>query len=244
MPRWDKGYGVQIRHEWRTEEDLLLNRTKVGRGFGEDVEIVHVEGVYTWDKSIRVIAKFPYVLNASRELPDGNGGKFFQHDSGPGDPILALPLKKYFNLDGRSGSWTMTPQIQVPMSGSDEYEVYENVWGQGISFGYETETYRYILHVGASAWFFGGDEPFTARVSLDIGVNFEAFNSNGHVKWESDYFWEDDESATLYMGPALYYRFSDEWHGRLSYRYDFYDKQGILDHGNGSQFIVGVAFVY
>ena len=29
---------------------------------------------------------------------------------GIGTPTLALPLKRYFNLDGRSGSWTLAPQ--------------------------------------------------------------------------------------------------------------------------------------
>ncbi len=40
-----------------------------------------------------------------------------------GDSTLALPLKKYSNLDGRSGSWTLAPQVRVPLSGDDEYEV-------------------------------------------------------------------------------------------------------------------------
>ena len=104
MPRGSGGWGYQFVHGYRHESDLLLGRTKKHPGFTEDVHLLHLQGVYTWDKSIRLTAKLPYVLDARREMPDGLGGKRVERDNGIGDLTLALPLKKYFNLDGRSGS--------------------------------------------------------------------------------------------------------------------------------------------
>jgi len=172
MPRWDEGWGVQLVEEYRHESDLMSGNDVVAAGFSEDVHILHLEGVYTWDRSIRMTVKLPYVLDAKRELPDGKGGKITQYDEGIGDATVALPLKKYFNLDGRSGSWTFAPQVKIPLSGSDEYEVYDGAWGLGAGVGYETETYRYIFAVGASVWKFDKNEPFKASGSLDVGLNY------------------------------------------------------------------------
>ena len=116
MPRWKNGWGFQFVREFREESDLMSGGDVVATGFSEEVDILHIEGVYTWEKSIRATAKLPLVLEAIRELPDGSGGKVTQHDEGVGDAAFALPLKQYFNLDGRSGSWTFAPQVRVPFA--------------------------------------------------------------------------------------------------------------------------------
>ena len=106
MPRWSGGWGYEFHYEYRTEDDLLMGSDALYKGLGEEVEVMHMDWVYTWKKEIRITAKLPYVINAEREMPDGSGGKVIQKDDGFGDLTLALPLKKYFNLDGKSGSWT------------------------------------------------------------------------------------------------------------------------------------------
>ena len=98
MPRWSGGWGYQVHYEYINETDLLMGSKKVYPGFSEEINVMHLEGVYTWKKEIRITAKLPYVLDAEREMPDGSGGKLIQKDSGWGDLNLALPLKKYFNL--------------------------------------------------------------------------------------------------------------------------------------------------
>ena len=85
MPRWDGGWGYQIIEEFRYERDLLLGRKKQHAGFSESIHLMHLQGVYTWDKSIRLTAKLPYVLDASREMSDGSGGKKTERDQGIGD---------------------------------------------------------------------------------------------------------------------------------------------------------------
>ena len=153
MPRWDGGYGFQVRAEHIHRSDLKQGSDVVGRGFTEDLHQFHLEGVYTWDRSIRLTAKLPYVGDARREVPGAGGQKVVQHDEGIGDLTLALPLKHYFNLDARSGSWTLAPQLRIPLGREDdEFEVWDGVWGSGLSFGYETETYHLFLATSSGFW--------------------------------------------------------------------------------------------
>ena len=94
MPRWDGGYGFQILFEDINREELMNGDRVVDSNKFESVELLHLQGVYTWDKSIRFTFKIPYVLAAERINLDNER----QIDSGLGDIKLALPLKRYFNI--------------------------------------------------------------------------------------------------------------------------------------------------
>lgn len=244
MPRWDNGWGIQFVEQYRHDSDLMSGGQVIGEGLAEDVHTLHVEGVYTWDKSVRITAKLPLVLDARREFLSDVGEKLVQRDEGVGDATIAVPLKRYFNLDGRSGSWTFAPQVRVPLSDKDEYHVYDGVWGQGLSVGYETETFNYIFAVGASAWFFGGEEPFQASANLDLGLNFEISGASGHLKWETDFIFEDDGKESLYIGPKLYLKLTDEIHAMAMLKKEIHSRRNQLDHGNSSFARLGIGFVY
>ena len=68
--------------------------------------------------------------------------------------------------------------------------------------------------------------------------------TNGSIFWETDFFWEDDGSETLYAGPALYWNVNDTVHWKLEWKHDFHDRQGVLDHGNGAVFKFSLGFVF
>lgn len=244
MPRWSDGWGFQWVNEFRSESDLLEGETAIGPGFSEDIHILHLEGVYTWHRSIRLTAKFPYVISAEREVLGPGGGKITQRDHGFGDATFALPLKKYFNLDGRSGSWTLAPQVRVPFARDDEYAVFDNQWGNGLSLGYGTESFKYHFGASVTGWVFYGDDPDEAMLSIDAGRNVQAFGSSGYVKWETDLMYEADGTLTLAAGPALYWRITDTVHGRVDWKHDFYDRQSGQDHGNGDTVRIGIGFVF
>ena len=244
MPRWSGGWGFQFIEEYRYNPELLLGGNEVGRDLSEEVHILNIEGVYTWQRWIRLTAKLPYVVHAEREVPNGLGGVTRQTDSGFADLTLALPLKQYFNLDGRTGSWTFAPQLRVPLADDDDYEIGDGEWGGGLFLGYETETTYWYIGTGLNAWVFDASEPFEMGASLDIGRNVFAFGSSGQISWETDFRWEDDGSSRLQSGPALYWKFTDTVHGRIEWKHDFYDYRGVLDHGNGDTVKLGVGFVF
>jgi hypothetical protein len=244
MPRWSGGWGFQILEEYRHRSALLDGTKVVSDDLTEDIHILHIQGVYTWKKWIRATAKIPVVVYAERELPDANGDVTTQTDQGLGDLTLALPLKKYFNLDGRSGSWTVTPQLRAPLAPQDDYDVYDHVWGTGFGLSYETETYRYWIGAGTSAWYYLDEKPYEAAAHFGFGFNYYAFGSSGHIKWKNTLRYEGDDSLTLSGGPLVYFRFTDTVHGQFLWTHDFYDRQGTVDHGNGDALRLGLGFVY
>jgi hypothetical protein len=177
-------------------------------------------------------------------MPDGSGGKLIQKDSGWGDLNIALPLKKYFNLDGKSGSWTFKPMVRIPLAEKDEYDFYYKEFGVGLGLGHEFETSNYYFGIGTAWWIFDGNRPAELHSSLDVGYNFETKNSNGSIFWETDFHFEDDESKTMSSGPAFYFNHNDTIHSRIEWKHDFIDHQGVLDHGNGNHFKVGIGWVF
>jgi len=244
MPRWDGGYGFQILAEHIHRSDLKQGDDVVGRGFTEDVTQLHLQGVYTWDRSIRLTAKLPYVVDARREVLGNGGQKVVQRDEGIGDLTLALPLKKYFNLSARSGSWTLSPQVRIPLGKEDdEFEVWDGVWGGGVWAGYETETYDWFFATGAGFWIFEQPEPAEWSFNLDLGWNVR---EDTQLLIETDLKWDDEGKFFASSGPALYYRFSDIVHCRVEWKHDFVSEVSdhAPDHGNGDRISIGVGFVF
>lgn len=244
MPRWNDGWGVQVLEEYRTESELQSDGDVVGSGFTEEAHILHIEGVYTWTKAFRMTLKLPVILHAERTLPGDAGETITQTDRGVGDPTLTIPLKSYFNLDGRSGSWTLAPHLRVPTAGHDDYDIADHLWGGGLSAGYSTETFRYHIGLGASAWAYSEDEPFDFTLNAEVGLNVQVFGVSGHIKWKTTGRYETDGTTTVTAGPTVYVRITDTWHGQLIGRHDFYDKRGNLDHASGDAARVGLGVVF
>lgn len=109
-PRWDNGYGIQTRVE-----------------HFDDQNTTWVEGVYTWDKSIRATFKLPYA------------------DGRPGDLILGMPLKKYINKGAKTANWSATPSVQMPTGRDGE-------WDLGLSLSYSSETPRFYQLYDLYSW--------------------------------------------------------------------------------------------
>ncbi len=243
MPRWDHGWGIQLRYENKYDSDLLQGDTVIGDHF-ERQEILHLEGVYTWDRAVRLTIKIPYVVDAERTLPDGSGGTLRQRNSGLDDPTIALVFKDYFNLDGRSGNWTLAPQVRLPLGKTGGgYDLGDDTWGIGLSGGYEMETARWFFAAGIGTWYYldEDEEPASIGASVDLGMNFA---DRGQILWETDFNYEKDDTHQLEAGPALYWRFTDTVHCRVEWKHSFISYQGELDHGNTDRISVGIGFVF
>ena len=63
VPRWSGGYGVQVFQEIRRSDDLFDGSSKAPNpdGLWEEKRITHFEGVYTFERWIRLTAKLPWV---------------------------------------------------------------------------------------------------------------------------------------------------------------------------------------
>ena len=242
MPRWTGGHGYQILYESIHRDNLLRSDDIIRKGWNEDINLLHIQGVYTWHRSIRITAKLPVILNAERENLINNQ-KVVQRDKGIGDLTLALPLKKYFNLLKRAGSWTLAPQIRIPLASKDDYDISDRKWGGNIFIGYETETRNYFFSTGASFWYMESDEPNEFHSSLDAGLNVK---DNMQVLLETDFHNEEDGKQYLSLGPAIYYRKSDIIHMRFEFKKEMNARapDEKLDHVGGYRLNLGIGFVY
>ena len=244
MPRWDGGYGFQLLTEHIHRRDLKLGDRVIGSGLTEDINKLHLEAVYTWDRSIRMTFKLPYISDARREQIGLGGIKEVQEYEGLGDMTIALPLKRYFNLAARSGSWTLAPQVRIPIGKKqNKYQVPDRVWGTGISIGYETETYRWFLSTGAKFWIFGNKEPSEWGWTLDLGWK----PTDGTLLLiETDIKWDNYDAFSISSGPAIYWRWSDRVHTRIEFKHDFISEVSTRepDHSNGDNLRFGIGFVF
>jgi hypothetical protein len=109
-PRWADGYGVQTRVEHFDSQTTTW-----------------VEGVYTFDKSIRATFKQPY------------------QDGKLGDLIVGLPLKKYTNAGAKTSNWSVTPSVQLPTGKPGE-------WDLGLSVSYSSETPSFYQLYDLYSW--------------------------------------------------------------------------------------------
>ncbi len=244
MPRWKGGWGFQFLQEYRTQRGLYDDDERVRSDLAMDAHLFHVQGVYTWYKWIRLTVKAPLVIDAQRTIING-GTTEKQTDSGLGDPTIALPLKKYFNLDGRTGSWGITPQVRIPTARPDEFDVFNRELGAGLSLGYATETYGYIGDVGVTGWYYHGDAPATVLLELDIGKNFSLGSKNGHLKLKNHLKLNDDGELSYAIGPTLYFRITDLVHAQFRSLHDLYKRTvGLNRYGKQHTFRLGLGFVF
>ncbi len=251
MPRWSGGYGVQLLYDYRHNaledpsgslSDAVVEKT--GHRF-------HVQGVYTWQRWIRLTAKLPYLIHEQRKIGSGSNDRSHAHQ-GLGNLTLALPLKRYFNLDGRSGSWTIGPQLQVPTA----LGAHHRQTALGLSLGYETESYRWHYGMGTTVWSpalrqevgsteWNRMERPIARLQMHLGFNMHAWESSGHFKIHSYLRWGETDAYRLTVGPVLYWRFTDLVHGQAVWWHDVWDgsQQELNPQSYGDLLRLGIGFV-
>ena len=109
-PRWSGGYGIQARTEHFDSETTTW-----------------IEGVYTFDRSVRATFKLPY------------------REDGFGDLIVGLPLKKYTNAGPKTSNWSVTPSVRLPTGK-------EGDWDAGLSLSYSAESPSFYQLYDFYAW--------------------------------------------------------------------------------------------
>ena len=245
MPRWSGGWGVQLMQEYLTRDKRGEDNRANAFSSEEQIHLTHVQGVYTWDKSIRATLKIPVVVFAEKVLETNSAGERTRlQDQGLGDPTLALPLKSYFNLDGRSGSWTLTPQVRIPAGKQKEYTVFSRNWATGLSGSYATETSLFYLMTGTGAWYELSDSPLRGNTYFHFGVNYQVGEMNGHVIFKQYVFYSENESTRYALGPTVYLRVVDAFHVQAQTRHDVYSWNGGSTERQDHSFRLGIAVVY
>ena len=188
MPRWANGWGVQSLYELNVSDDVRYHA-------------LHIEGVYTWARWIRVTYKVPLVLESQISGTQ-------KSERGVGVPLIALPLKKYFNRDGLSGSWSLTPRISLPVATTmvgqnDEYG--------GVGVSYAHETYVDAVDLG-SAIHVAVDGAIEAHGVTSYGRKVHFSDTFGIGRLRLDGKWRTTGAAEIRLGGVVYARISDRVH--------------------------------
>lgn len=143
-PRWEDGFGVQLRHESYGSDQLRSGSEEISNPIELDrfVRKTWLEGVYTFERSKRLTFKLPYV--DQKRIKNIGGTGVLQDESGFGDIIIAAPFKKYRNNGKNTSNFSITPSIRLPTGSSDgDFPISDGSVDFGLSVSYSAEGYPF-----------------------------------------------------------------------------------------------------
>lgn len=181
-PRWEGGFGFQVRHEYRFTNDRLSGDEKASNPLDRDkrVHTTWLEGVYTWKRELRATIKVPWVEQSRVSVL--NGRRVREHGSGVGDIVVGLPLKKYWNARDSTYNLSFTPSLRAPTgSVRDDHPVGDGSWDLGLSTSFSSEHAKTYSLVDLFWWkntrgtrgINQGDV-----VGLDMNLGYHPYHSN------------------------------------------------------------------
>ena len=260
-PRWQDGWGFQIRNEYRFSDDLLRGSSDVSNPQDRErrVNTTWLEGVYTFKRELRLTAKVPRV--DQRRVSVLNGVPVRQSGSGLGDSVLGLQIKRYYNNESGTGNFGLTPSVRIPTgSTSDAYPVGDGSWDFGISSSFSAEKAHlyqfydlfYWRNTGGKRGIDRGDE-----VGLDVNIGIHPYHDNQHnrgiflmgdlsARYEGR--GKDDNSDTtggkrISLGPVVV----GYWHNvmlRAEVKFPVYEKVWGTQVGHGTDFRIGIGMAF
>lgn len=247
VPRWDYGYGWQVFYKWEEANDLIKgsDTTDNPLNLSASRHTVEFGGVYTWDRSLRIVGTLPYHY-AERTIEEG-GQTITQRDEGFGDLKLALPIRKYYNGKGFSGNISLNPRIQLPTGDEDgPIRFSDGSTDLGIGLSAERETPHYVIAGGITYWR-EGNTRLGDRVEADAKIGFMP-NPAMQITMEFDYDYRADAGGNGYTrlraGPALFWWIEKTILFKIGYNFNLYEERETLSLGGGDEFRVGIGMAY
>ena len=183
-PRWEDGWGFQVRNDQRFSDELLSGDSEVSNPQGRErrVNTTWLEGVYTFKRELRLTAKIPWV--EQRRVSVLNGSPVRQTGSGIGDSILGLQLKHYYNRVSSTANFGLTPSIRFPTgSTSDAFPVGDGSWDVGVSASFSAEMADLYQFYDLFYWHnTEGDRGIDRgdEVGLDVNIGLHPYHNNRH----------------------------------------------------------------
>lgn len=261
-PRWEDGYGFQIRHETYGSGKLLDGSTKTANPLGlkRYVHKTWLEGVYTFDRAKRVTFKLPYIEQSRTKNIGGVGVK--QKNSGLGDLIVGVPLKYYINQGDTTQNFGFTPSLRLPTgSTSGNFPISDGSVDLGLSFSHSLETPKYYTLVDLFYWINNEgkrDMREGNTLGMDLNLGYHPYHNNNtnsgvFVMWDvTARHNEKPDAGTLttasggkrvHTGPALVL-YKDNIMFRTEYKVPVYEKTDGISNSRGNEFNVGIGITF
>jgi len=243
-PRWAGGWGFQFRYE------TLGSKNQIGPNYNSNKSYYRnttwFEGVYTWKRSIRATFKLPYhKISNEKQLIDWGDPK--RTHEGLGDIILAVPLKKYFNMRRRTGNIGLTPQIRLKTG--IHSDVFNSKSGYGLSLSYSSENAKYYQLIDAYGWTL---DDGSKMIGLDLNIGWHPIHNNKNnsgifLMWDGTYNlkWDKDgyKDERFFSGPVgVFYKGSIM--ARIDVKIPINEKVQQSSISNGIIVQTGIGFVF
>ena len=261
-PRWEDGFGFQIRRESYGSDTLLDGDSEIANPLGlkRFVDKTWLEGVYTFDRAKRVTFKLPYI-EQSRTKNIG-GAAFRQRNQGLGDLIVGVPLKYYSNRGALTDNFGFTPSLRLPTgSSSGNFPISDGSVDLGLSFSYSIESPKYYGLIDLFTWqnTKGGRNMRTGdEYGMDLNLGYHPYhnndtNSGAFVMWDvSARHNEEPNSANLTTtsggkristGPIVVL-YKDNIMFRAEYKFPAYEKTSGISNSRGQELMVGIGITF
>jgi hypothetical protein len=259
-PRWEHGYGFQIRFESYGSATLLNGDSEINNLLGQedDVKTTWLEGIYTFRREVRLSVKIPHV-NHQRKTTQ-NGAPVRLSGSGLGDIIIGVPLKRYTNDASATRNIAFTPSIRLPTgSTSGDFPVGDGSIDLGVSFSASFEKADLYQYYDLFYWINGeGDHGIAEgdEAGLDVNIGWHPYHDN--VKNEGVFLMvdaslrfqgrgQDLQGVTggkrLSMGPVFVY-YLEGMMFRAEYKIPLYEDVYDIQVSRGAEINIGIGFVF
>ena len=259
-PRWEGGWGFQVRQEYRFTDERLDGDDKTANPLDREkrVATTWLEGIYTFKREVRATIKIPWVDQRRTSLV--NGRRVREAGHGLGDIILGVPLKKYWNL----GTWTanlgLTPSLRLPTgSTSDSYPVGDGSWDAGLSASLSAENFRWYTLFDVFYWKNGSGRRGIHQgdvLGLDWNLGYHPYHNNAHnlgafvmLDFEARYESRGQDTAgttggrRLGLGPVLV-GYWDNWMARAELKLPVWERVFGTQFSRGVQFNMGLGVTF
>tara|TARA_A100001015_G_C14974869_1_gene706790 strand:- start:353 stop:1216 length:864 start_codon:yes stop_codon:yes gene_type:complete len=256
-PRWDDGYGFQVRHENYGSSKLISKDSKIDNSSNQKFSTnkTWFEGVYTFDKSIRATFKLPYIQKTSST----NGIK--KSEEGLGDLILGLPLKYYLNKGAFTSNLSFTPSLRLPTGrSSGDLPISDNSTDLGLSLSYSTETPKFYQLYDLFYWVNNrGDRGINEgnELGLDINLGYHPIHDNTtntgmFIMWDItarnhekgiNLNGDITGSRRVHTGPVLVL-YKDNMMFRAEYKFPIYEYFRTTGLSRGNELNVGIGITF
>ncbi len=261
-PRWENGYGIQIRQEFYGSDKLLKGNKKINNPLGLEryVSKTWLEGVYTINRSIRTTLKLPFVYQ--RRVRNVNGVGIEQKNSGLGDLVLGIPLKYYRNKGAYTDNFGITPSLRIPTGDSSgNFPITDGSWDAGLSISYSLETPK-LYSVAEIFYWKNNSGKNDMRLGDEFGVEIDlgyhpyhnnVTNTGIFIMWDFILRNNGAPSAAnlttftggklVQTGPILVL-YKNNIMFRAEYKHPVYENVDGVSNSRGSELNIGIGFAF
>jgi len=260
-PRWEDGYGFQIRNENYGSKKLMDGDSKVNNTLNQEISInkTWFEGVYTFDRSKRITFKLPYIKQ--HRITNSNNSAVKQSEEGFGDLTLGMPLKHYVNKGSYTSNLSLTPSLRFPTgSSSGDFPISDGSTDLGLSLAYAhstSKTYQfydlfYWMNNKGNRGMNDGNE-----LGIDINVGYHPIHNNDNnsgvfLLWDISARYQE-EGITLnnkitggrriHSGPILVL-YKDNIMFRTEYKFPIYEYLEGITISRGNEFNIAAGIIF